>query len=69
MRIITTGTGFFKAGLAGKITAGRGREVFLGPRGREIKVTLPEFTVELDAGGRHDGCQYGRDFVFENEGA
>lgn len=68
MRIITTGTGYFKAGLKGKITAGGERDVFLGPRGHEQKFTIPEFTIELDGGGKREGCQYGRDFRFDPDG-
>jgi hypothetical protein len=63
---ITTGTGYFKAGIKCKIIGGGERVVYLGES--LTKTTLPEFTLEfIDTKGKpwtKSGCQYGRDFVF-----
>lgn len=67
MRIVTTGTGYFKPGLTGAIVDGAERVVWLGPGGAEVKHTIPEFTIKLDCGMVREFCQYGRDFVFEKK--
>lgn len=68
LNVVTTGTGYFKAGLPARIVGGGSRDVFVGPVGHEVKMTVPEFTLELiDANGipyTREFCQYGRDFVF-----
>ncbi len=61
---ITTGTGYFKAGVPCRIVAGGDRVVYLGPVGHSEKATIAEFTLEFQAGNRREFCQYGRDFVF-----
>ena len=58
---ITTGTGYFKAGLRLWIVGGSERTVFLGAAHSET--IIPEFTV-LTESGEQRLCQYGRDFKF-----
>ena len=60
--VITTSTGYFKAGLKGKIIGGGEREIFVGKEAQ--RVVIPEFTLELDNGQKREFCQYGRDFRF-----
>lgn len=69
LECVTTGTGYFKAGIDCTIVDGGERKVFLGPQGAEKATMLPEFTLEFtDEKGRktrREFCQYGRDFVFK----
>lgn len=65
LAIITTGTGYFKAGFTGRIIDGGERTVFLGPDSNLKQTVIPEFTVHLDVSKNPVAhCQYGRDFVF-----
>lgn len=69
LEIVTTSTGYFKAGVRGVIVAGGERVVFLGQPAQ--RTVLPEFTLEFtDEKGktwRKEYCQYGRDFRFAHE--
>lgn len=67
MNIVTTGTGFFKPGIKGRIVGTpEPRTVFLGPVGQEKRHVIAEYSVllERDTAPR-TGCQLGRDFIFE----
>ncbi len=64
LAVITTGTGYFKAGHRAQIVAGGERVVYLGPPGHEVETRIAEFTLLFPNGSRREFCQYGRDFVF-----
>lgn len=66
LRIITTGTGYFRGGLTGQVVGPvEMRTVFLGAEC--IETQIPEFPILID--GSRKGvepklCQVGRDFNF-----
>jgi len=65
---VTTGTGYFKAGVHCEIIGGSERLIYVGAPGHEVPMTIPEFTLrftdEKKNVTRREFYQYGRDFVF-----
>jgi hypothetical protein len=60
---VTTDTGFFRPGLRAVIIGAGQREIFVGKDC--VKFIIPEFTLQFPDGFVKEGCQYGRDFIFE----
>lgn len=60
---VTTSTGFFKPGLRAVIIGASERVAFIGTDC--VRMVIPEFTLQFPDGFIKEGCQYGRDFIFE----
>lgn len=63
IEVITTGTGYFKAGLRAKVINITSRDIFPNECRKDSKMTIPEFTLVFPNGNKREFCQFQRDFV------